>query len=89
MKLVMINEIRVIIFATLKDLTVKFKMFLQCSINNKCTWTSPNEKTHIQIDSILIDKRRHTIVLDVRYLREADCGANRYEEIYMPGINCY
>jgi hypothetical protein len=30
-----------------------------------CTWTSPDGKTHNQIDHILLDRRRHSNILDV------------------------
>jgi hypothetical protein len=37
-----------------------------------CTWTSPDGKPHYHID-ILIERRRHSIVLYVRSFRAADC----------------
>jgi hypothetical protein len=37
------------------------------------TWTSPDGKNHNQIDHSLIDMRWHSIVLDVRSFRGADC----------------
>jgi hypothetical protein len=42
------------------------------------TWTSPNRKTHNQIDHILIDMRLHSSILDVRSFREADCDIDHY-----------
>jgi hypothetical protein len=47
-----------------KNQIVKTKMFPYCKIH-KFTWTSPDGKTHNQIYHILIDKRRHSCVLDV------------------------
>jgi hypothetical protein len=44
----------------------------------KYTWTSPDGKTHNLIDHILIDRRRHSNVLDDRLLRAADCDSNHY-----------
>jgi hypothetical protein len=45
---------------------------------NKYTLTSPGVKTHNQIDHILIDRRRHSSVLDVRSFRAADCDMGHY-----------
>jgi hypothetical protein len=48
------NAVRVVNFATCKNLVVKSTMFLHCRIH-KYTWTSPEGNTHNQIDYILID----------------------------------
>jgi hypothetical protein len=45
---------------------------------HKFTWTSPDGKTHNQIDNILIDRRRHSSVLDVKSFRAADCDTDDY-----------
>jgi hypothetical protein len=58
------NGVRVVNFATSKNLIVKSTMFPHCNIR-KFTWTSPDGKTHSQIDHILIDWGRHSSVLDV------------------------
>jgi hypothetical protein len=50
------NGVRVVNFATSKNLVVKSIMFPHRSIH-KYTWTSPDGKTHYQIDHILIDRR--------------------------------
>jgi hypothetical protein len=45
---------------------------------HKYTWISPDGKTHNQIDHILVDRRRHSNVLDVRSFRAADCDSDHY-----------
>jgi hypothetical protein len=45
---------------------------------NKFTWTFPDWKMHNQIDHILIDRRRHSSILDVRSFRAADCDIDHY-----------
>jgi hypothetical protein len=48
------------------------------SNTHKYIWTSPDGNTHNQIDNILIDRRRHSSVLDVRSFRAADCDMEHY-----------
>jgi hypothetical protein len=45
---------------------------------HKYTWTSPDGKTHNQIDHILVDRRRHIIVPDVRSYRAAESDTDHY-----------
>jgi hypothetical protein len=52
------NGIRVVNFVTSKNLRVKSTMFPHRNIN-KYTWTSPDGKTHNQIDQFLVDSRWH------------------------------
>jgi len=45
---------------------------------HKYTWTSPDGKTHNQIDHVLIDRRWQSCVLDVRSFRGAECNTDHY-----------
>jgi hypothetical protein len=45
------------------------------------TWTSPDGKTHKQINHILIDRRRQSSILDVRSFRTADCDTEQYPAV--------
>jgi hypothetical protein len=69
--------VRVANFATFKNLIAKSMMFPHRNIH-KFTWTSPEGKIDIQIDHILIDRRRHSPILDVRSFRAADCDTDHY-----------
>jgi hypothetical protein len=68
------NRVRLVNFATSKNLRVKSTMFPHRNIH-KYTWTSLDGKPHNQIDHILVDRRRHSNMLDVRSLRAADCDS--------------
>jgi len=71
------NGIRLLNFATSKNLVVKSTMFPHQNVH-KYTWTSPDGKTHNQIDHILIDRRWLSSVLDVRSFCGADCDTDHY-----------
>jgi len=43
---------------------------------HKYTWTSPDRKIHIPINYILIDRRWHPSILDVRTFTGSDCDTN-------------
>jgi hypothetical protein len=45
---------------------------------HKYTWTSPDGKTHSQSDHVLIHKRWHSSILDVRAFKGADCDSDHY-----------
>jgi hypothetical protein len=69
--------IRIVNFATSKNLFFKSTMFSHRDIY-KYTWTSPERKTQNHIDHVLIDRRRHSIILDVRSFRGADCDSDHH-----------
>jgi hypothetical protein len=71
------SGVRVVIFATSKNLVVKRTVFQHHNIH-KYTWTSPEENTHNQIDHILIDRGRHSSILDVSSFKGADCDTDHY-----------
>jgi hypothetical protein len=71
------NGVRIVNFATSKNLIVKSTMF-QHRNTHEYTWTSPDGQTHNQIDHILIDRRWHSSILDVRSFRGADCDTDHY-----------
>jgi len=66
------NGFRLVNFTTSKNLVVKSTMFPHRNIH-KYTWTSPDGKTHNQIDHVLVGRSWHSSVLDVRSFRGADC----------------
>jgi len=69
--------VRLVTFATSKNLVFKSTMFPHRNIH-KYTWTSPDGKTHNQIDHVLIDRRWHSRIQDVRSFRGADCDTDHY-----------
>jgi hypothetical protein len=71
------NGVKILNFATSTYLTVKSSMFPHRN-THKFIWTSPDGKTHNQIYHILIDRRRHSSVPDVRSFRGADCDTDHY-----------
>jgi exonuclease III len=58
------NRVKVVNFVTSKNLIVKSITFPHCDIH-KHAWTSPDGVTHNQIDHVLINKKRHSNILDV------------------------
>jgi len=71
------NGVRLVNFATSQNLVVKSTMFPHRNIH-KYTWTSPDGKTHNQIDHVLTDRRWHSSVVDVRSFRRAECDTDHY-----------
>jgi hypothetical protein len=57
------NGVRVVNFATSEIMIVKSTMLPHCKIH-KFTGTPPDGKTHNQIDHMLVDRRRHSSLLD-------------------------
>jgi len=45
---------------------------------HKYDWTSPEGKNLNQINHILIDRRRHSSILDVRTITGTDCDTDHY-----------
>jgi hypothetical protein len=70
------NVVSVVNFATSKNLIVKSTTFPHHDVH-KHTWTAP-DVTHNQIDHVLIDKRRHSNILDVGSFRGAECDTDYY-----------
>ena len=73
------NAVRLVNFATSKNLVVKSTMIPHRNIHNY-TWNSPDAdgNTHNQIDHVLKDRRRQSSILDVRSFRGADCDSDHY-----------
>jgi hypothetical protein len=71
------NGVRVVNFATSKNLVVKSIMFPHRKVH-KYTWACPEGNTHNQIDQVLIDRSWHSSILDVRSFRGADCDTDHY-----------
>ena len=69
------NGVRIVNFATSKNLVVKSTMFPHRKMH-KYTETSPDGQTHNQIDHTLIDRRWHSSILGVRSVRGADCDTD-------------
>jgi hypothetical protein len=66
------NVVRIVNLITSKNLVVQSTMFLHRNFH-KYTWTSPDGKTHNQIDHVLIDRRWNSSLLNVRSFRGDDC----------------
>ncbi|XP_026827597.1 craniofacial development protein 2-like [Ooceraea biroi] len=71
------NGNRVINFATGRNMIIKSTCFKHKNIH-KQTWISSDGNTINQIDHVLVDRRRHTNILDVRSYRGADCDSDHF-----------
>ncbi|PNF22954.1 hypothetical protein B7P43_G11667 [Cryptotermes secundus] len=74
------NEVRIATFATSRNLIVRSTMFPHRNIH-KFSWTSPDGKIQNQIDHTLIDRKRHSSILDIRSFRAADCDTDNYLDV--------
>ena len=74
------NGVRILNFATSKNVGVKSMRFQHRDIQNY-NWTSPEGKTHIKFDHILIDMRWHSSILDVRSYRRNE--KRTYKKLYL------
>jgi len=71
------NGVRLVNFATSKNLVVKSTMFPHRNIRTY-TWTYPDGKTHNHIGHMLKDRRWHSSVLDVGSFIGADSDKDHY-----------
>ena len=72
------NGVRIVNFTTSKTL-IKSMNFLHQNIY-KWTWTSPDGKTHDQIDHILTDRKWHSNIFE-RSFRVSDCDTDPYQVV--------
>ena len=70
------NGVRLVKFAISKKLVVS-TMFPHLKIH-QYSRTSPSGKTRNQTDHILIERRWHSCILDVRSCREVKCDTDHY-----------
>jgi hypothetical protein len=70
------NGVSTVRYATSKNLVVNSTMYPHQNIH-KCTWNTPDGKTHNQINHILTDRRWNLSTLGVRSIRAADCDTDQ------------
>jgi hypothetical protein len=71
------NGVRMVNFATSKNLVLKGTVFPHRNFH-KYTWIYPDGKAHNQINNILIDRRWHLSILNVRNFMAANCGTDHH-----------
>jgi len=71
------NGMRVINFASSKDLMVSSTFFLRKDIF-KHMWISPDTRTKNQIDHVIVNRRHKTCITNVRSYRGADGDSDHY-----------
>ena len=64
------NGVRLIIFVTSENFFVKSTIFQHKDIH-KYTWTSPDDTTRNQMNHILVDRHRHTSIINVRTVKRS------------------
>jgi len=69
------NGVTTVNFATSKNLVFKITLLPHRNMHTY-TCASPEGKTHNQIDHILIDRRRHSSVVDLRSIRGTYCDTD-------------
>jgi hypothetical protein len=71
------NGVRILNFATSENLVIEIAMVSHRNIHTY-TRTSPEGKTHNQIDHLLIDRRLHSSIPDTRFFRGTYCDTDLY-----------
>jgi endonuclease/exonuclease/phosphatase family metal-dependent hydrolase len=71
------ERIRLVNFATYKNLRVKSTMFPHSNIHKLLGHLQMGNPT-IRLTHILVDRRRHSNVLDIQSFRAADCDSDHY-----------
>ena len=74
------NGVKIVNFATLKNLVVKSTMYPHREVHTY-NWTSPDGKTHNHFDHTLKDRRLYSSILEVRFFSGADCVTDHYLEV--------
>ena len=69
------NGERFVSFCALNNLAIASTMFPHKEIH-RCTWTSPNDQYHNQIDHVAVRSNFKRSVQDVRAYRGADCASD-------------
>jgi hypothetical protein len=71
------SGVRAVDSVTSSNVVAKSTMFPHRHIH-KYIWTSPEGKTHNQIDDVLKDRRWHSSIFDIRFFIGADCDTDQY-----------
>lgn len=69
------NGVRLCSFAMANNLKIVSTCFPRKEIHKE-TWISPDGRTKNQIDHVLVDNRNKSSILNVRSIREAECGSD-------------